>query len=117
MERSFTSDIRQFAGHGPAMLTGREEHNASSPTSIMLRREYLRQQQGRAHIRMQMPIYFGRCEVFEASQGAVGVVYDQDVNVTKGDSSRTDQRFRCVGNLEVGIFMLDAHALASQFID
>jgi hypothetical protein len=66
MERSFTGDIRQFAGHGPAMLTRREEHNASSWVSIMLRRECLRQQQGGAHIRMQMPIYFVRCEVFEA---------------------------------------------------
>jgi len=117
MERSFTGDMRQFAGHGPAMLTRREEHNASSWASIMLRCECLRQQQGGAHVRMQMPIYFVRCEVFEASQCAVGVVYDQDVNVTKGDSSTTDQGFRCARDLEVGIFMLDAHALASQFID
>jgi len=69
MERSFTGDIRQFTGHGPAMLTRREEHNASSWASIMLCRECLRQQQGGAHIRMQMPIYFVRCEPLESSQG------------------------------------------------
>jgi len=117
VQRSLAGDICQLAGHGAEVLTGRQEHNASSGPSIMLCRECLREQQRSAYIRVQMAIYFISGDVFEAPQGAVGVVYDQDVNMTKGSSSSMDKGFWCVGNLQVGISVLDFRAIAPQFID